>query len=241
MPSSPLDGLRSMNASDDRADGSRSLEVSISPGRDYAGLVEPLPQLSRVPDGLGETFLTGEEAEQIRALGFPATQGEWLVPVLPHNLVRGDGLLEPLSDAWAEDPDPRRLLPDQLENTPSEIDQEESVEPDRVWSEDEVRILQALQRGGLWVKRRRLQKNLWRLGSRRFNEAFASLQARGALELNGSMVRLTVTEQGKKTGNPSANLQTHSNSSLSENAALFQPAETVIVHHKDRRRERLTG
>ena len=213
MPGNPLHSPCSMSASVGKADGSRSVEISISPGRDYAGLVELLSQLSRVPDGLGETVLTEEEAEQIRALGFRATRGEWLVPVLPHDLVRGDGLLEPLSDAWAEDPDPRRLLPDQLENTPSEIDQEESVEPDRIWSEDEVRILQALQRGGLWVKRRRLQKNLWRLGARRFNEAIASLQARDVLELNGSMVWLRVTEA-------SANLQIHSQNSLGERCAI---------------------
>ena len=241
LPRNPVHS--STKASVERADGPSSIQVGISPERDYAALVELLSQLSQVPDGSGETVVTEEEAEQIRALGFPSTQGEWLVPVLPHDLVRGNGLLECLSDAWAEEaPDPRRLLPEHLEKTHAEIDEEDNVEPgDRIGSEDEVRILQALQRAGLWVKRRRLQKNLWRLGSKRFNEALASLQARGALELSGSIVRLTVTEPGEETGNPTANLQTHSKSSLSENAALFQPAETVSVHHKDRRRERLTG
>ena len=94
-----------------------------------------LSQLSRVPDGLGETFLTEEEAEQIRALGFPAAPGKWLAPVLPHDLVMGDGLLEPLS--WTEDVDPRRLLPEQLEKTHAEIEGEDSVEPgDWIWSEE---------------------------------------------------------------------------------------------------------
>ena len=240
LPRNPVHS--STKASVERTDGPSSIQVGISPGRDYAALVELVSQLSRTPDGLAETILNETEAEQIRRLGFPAAPGQWFVPLLPHDLAQGNGLLECLSDAWAEDVDPRRLLPEQVEKSPAEIDEEDSVEPgDRIWSEDEVRVFEALQRAGGWVKRRRLQKNLWRLGSRRFNEALASLQARGALELNGSMIRLTVTEQGKKTGNPSANLQTHSNSSLSENAALFQPAETVIVYHKDRRRERLTG
>ena len=197
-----------MKASVERADVSRSIEVSMSPGRDYAALVELLSQLSRVPDGLGETILTEEEAEQICALVFPAAPGKWLVPMLPHDLVRGNGLLECLSDAWA---------------------QEESVEPgDRIWSQDEIRVFEASQRAGRWAKRRTLQKRLWRMGARRFNEALASLQKSGVLELNGSMVWLRVTEL-------SANLQTP------ENAALFQPVETVSVHRKDRRSERLTG
>ena len=231
LPRNPVHS--STKASVERADGPSSIQVGISPGRDYAALVDLLPQLSRVADALGETVLTVEEAEQIRALGFPANPGRWFAPLLPHNLVRGDGLLEPLSDAWAEDVDARRLLPDQLEKTHSETDEEESVEPgDRIWSEDEVRVFEAVQRAGRWVKKRTVQKRLWRLGARRFNEALASLQARGALELNGYMVRLTMTELDKEL---SANLQTP------ENAALFQPVETASVHRKDRRSERLTG
>ncbi len=220
MPRNPVHSLT--KASVERADGPSSIQVGISPERDYAALVELLAQLHQVPDSLGKTVLTKEEAEQIRALGFPATQGEWWVPVLPNNLVMGDGLLEPLS--WTEDVDPRRLLPEQLEKSPAKTDEEKSVEPG-----DEVRILQALQRAGLWVNRRRLQKNLWRLGSRRFNGAMASLQARGVLELNGSMVHLAVTELDKEL---SANLQ------MPENAALFRPVATVSVHRKDRRHDR---
>ncbi len=225
-----------MKASVERADVSRSIEVSSSLGRDYASLVDLLPQLSRVPDGLGETNLTEEEAEQIRALGFPADPGRWFAPLLPHDLVRDDGLLEPLSDSWAEDVDPRRLLTEQVEKSPARIDEKDSAVPgdgrDRILSEEQLRIFEALQRAGGWVKRRRLQKNLWRLGSRRFNEGLSSLQKSGVLELTGSMVRLTMTELDKEL---SANLQTPGN------ATLFQPVETVSVHRKDRRSERVTG
>ena len=204
--------------------------------RNYEGLIDLLPQLSLVPDGLGETDLTEDEAAQIRALGFPATQGEWFAPPLPNILVMGDGLLECLSDAWEEDVDPRRLLPQQSEGRPEEVEEDESVDLDNhIWSKDEVRVFEALQRAGRWVKRRRLQKNLWRLGARRFNEGLSSLQKSGVLELTGSMVRLTMTETGKETRHLSANLQTPGN------ATLLQPVETVSVHRKDRRSERLTG
>ena len=142
--------------------------------------------------------------------------------------MRGNGLLEPLS--WSEDVDARRLLPEQLEKTHAEIDEEDSVElDDRISSKDEIRVFEALQRAGRWPKKRTLQKRLWRMGARRFNEAFALLQARGVLELNASMVRLAMTELDKEL---SANLQTP------ENAALFQPVETVSVHRKDRRHDR---
>ncbi len=53
LPRNPVHS--STKASVERADDSRSIEVSMSPGRDYAALVELLSQLSRVPDGLGET------------------------------------------------------------------------------------------------------------------------------------------------------------------------------------------
>ena len=203
-----------MSASVGKGDGSRSVEVSISSGRDYAGLVELLPQLSQVPDGLGETHLTKEEAEQICALGFPAAPGPYFAPLLPRDLVRDDGLLEPLSEAWAEDPDPRRLLPEQVEKSPPKINEKDTVEPDdRTWSEDEVRVFEAVQRAGRWLKKRTAQKRLWRMGARRFNEALASLQERSVLELNGSMVWLRVTE-------PSANLQIHSQNSLGERCAI---------------------
>ena len=150
--------------------------------------------------------------------------------------MRGDDLLECLSDEWTENVDRRRLLSAQVEKTDGEIDEENKAEPgdgrDRILSEEQLRIFEALQRAGGWVKRRRLQKNLWRLGSRRFNEGLSSLQKSGVLELTGSMVRLTMTELDKEL---SANLQTPGN------ATLLQPVETVSEHRKDRRSERLTG
>ena len=74
LPRNPVHS--STKASVERADGPSSIQVGISPGRDNAALVDLLPQLSRVPDGLAETNLTEEEAAQIRALGFPAASGQ---------------------------------------------------------------------------------------------------------------------------------------------------------------------
>ena len=202
MPRNPVHS--SMKASVERADGPSSIQVGISPER-YAALVELLPQLSRAPDGLGETFLTEEEAEQIRALGFPATRGEWWVPVLPNFLVQGDGLLECLSDAWA-DPDPRRLLPEHPEKTLSEIDQEQSVEPDdRISSKDEVRVFGAVQRAGGWINKRKLQQRLWRMRAHRLKTALELLRKRDAVELHGATVHLVATEPSGENTKPFEN------------------------------------
>ena len=73
----------------------------VSPRRDFQKLVEFLVWLTRVPDGLGETNLSEQEAGRIRALGFRAAAGPWRVPEVPHELVVG-GLFESCSDLMAE-------------------------------------------------------------------------------------------------------------------------------------------
>ena len=134
--------------------------------------------------------------------------------MLPHNLVMGDGLLEPLSDAWTEDVDPRRLLPEQLEKSHPEIDDKQSVEPDdRISSKDEASVFDAVQRAGGWINKRKLQQRLWRMRARRLKIALESLRKRGAVELQGAAVHLMAIE-------PSANLQTHSQNSLGERCAI---------------------
>ena len=118
--------------------------------------------------------------------------------MLPNFLVQGDGLLEPLSDAWAEDPDPRRprrLLREQLERTHPEIDEERSAEPgDGAWSDEELRLFEAVQRAGGWINKRKLQQRLWRMRAHRLKIALESLRKRGAVELRGAAVHLMAIE-----------------------------------------------
>ena len=67
---------------------------------DYASLVSLLPRLKRLPDALGETTLTPEEAVKIQALGFVANEGRWQIPPVPPELVRDNPLLEHFSFRW---------------------------------------------------------------------------------------------------------------------------------------------
>jgi hypothetical protein len=72
-------------------------EMSTAP--DYGSLVERLFTLKRLPDAVGETTLTPEEASDIRSLGFHAKAGPWKVPALPPELTR-DTIFETLSIGW---------------------------------------------------------------------------------------------------------------------------------------------
>lgn len=67
---------------------------------DYRSLVELLPNLRRVPDALGDTELSEDEAARIQSHGFTVAPGPWNVPALPDELVMGNGLLEMLSETW---------------------------------------------------------------------------------------------------------------------------------------------
>ena len=110
------------------------------------------------------------------------------------------------TDCQTEDPDPRRLLPEQLEKTLSEIDQEQSVEPDdRISSKDEVRVFGAVQRAGGWINKRKLQKRLWRMRAHRLKTALESLRKRGAVELQGAAVHLMAIEPSGENTSPFEN------------------------------------
>ncbi len=61
---------------------------------DYSGLVTLLPKLRRLVDAAGKVMLEPHEVEQIRALGFQAQPGTWVVPRLPGELVAGNPLFE---------------------------------------------------------------------------------------------------------------------------------------------------
>jgi len=74
----------------------------MKPTPDYATLVKLLPILRRLPDAIGETTLTPEEAAKIRSFGFAANSGRWKCPPLPPPLTRDNPLLEPLSVGWSE-------------------------------------------------------------------------------------------------------------------------------------------
>ena len=74
----------------------------MKPTPNYATLVKLLPILRRLPDAVGETTLTSEEAAKIRSFGFAANGGRWKCPPLPPPLTRDNPLLEPLSVGWSE-------------------------------------------------------------------------------------------------------------------------------------------
>ncbi len=67
---------------------------------DYAALHRLLFVLKRLPDVMGETTLTAEEAARIRSLGFAAEAGPWRVPPLPPELVRDNPLFEGFAVGW---------------------------------------------------------------------------------------------------------------------------------------------
>jgi hypothetical protein len=54
---------------------------------DYPALVDVLLNLSQSPDWAGVTFLTPDEAAQIRACGVDASAGWWRCPRLPKSVV----------------------------------------------------------------------------------------------------------------------------------------------------------
>ena len=160
-------------------------------------------RLTRVPDGLGDTRLTEDEAARIRALGFRAAAGPWRVPPLPHRLVAG-GLFESLADRWREHEN-REYLNDggatsdaceveiQLPDYPArKLDPvEESPSTD-----DEARVLAALRRNGCCLKRRILQRRLWRMKASRFNAALESLTQRRIVLLDRQDVRIISNGRG---------------------------------------------
>jgi hypothetical protein len=76
----------------------------MRPTTDYAALVKLLLVLRRLPDAIGETRLTPQEAAQIRSFGFTAASGNWKCPPLPPHLTRDNPLLEPSSAGWGDLP-----------------------------------------------------------------------------------------------------------------------------------------
>ena len=186
----------------------------VSPERDFQGLVELLLRLARIPDGLAKTDLREDEAARIRALGFPAAAGPWRVPPLPHRLVAG-GLFELLADRWREQENRKYLNGDGATSEPCEVEIQLPNYPARKLhpvekspsSDDEVRILAALRRNAACLKRRILQRRLWRMKASRFNVAIESLAERRVVSLDRQHVR--IIGDGRGSGDAQLQVELH--------------------------------
>ena len=186
----------------------------ISPERDFQKLVEFLVRLTRVPDGLGDTRLTEDEAARIRELGFPAEAGPWRVPPLPHRLVAG-GLFESLADRWREQENREYLNGDAATSEPCEVEIQLPDYPARKLhqveespsTDDEIRILTSVRRHGDCVKKRVLQKLFWRMRASRFNAALESLTQRRVVLLDRQHVR--IIGDGKGSGDAQLQVELH--------------------------------
>ncbi|HZT32544.1 MAG TPA: DNA/RNA-binding winged helix domain-containing protein [Bryobacteraceae bacterium] len=132
------------------------------PGPEYEALAEVLMRLRNIPDGLGETVLSSEEAAQIRRCGFQARAGcTWRCPPLPDELVRWNPLLHHLSDAI--DPlsrfspwHPRRAASRRIAD----------IYP---LMRIERKVIEHVRRPPYRLPRRRLQQKMWRLPASFFN------------------------------------------------------------------------
>jgi hypothetical protein len=130
---------------------------------DFPRLVETLSALGTIPDGLGETQLSYDEAAKIRACGVHARAGSvWRCPPLPDELVRSNSLLHHLSDAvdplWRSEGWKTKRAP---------VRHKSQTNPLR---RTEAKFLTTLEKApGQRLRKRQLQQKLWRLGARFFN------------------------------------------------------------------------
>lgn len=136
----------------------------------YEALIEVLTNLYQIPDGLGETVLTPEEAAAIRGCGFAARAGTtWRCPALPHELVDWNPVLAHLSNAI----DPL--------NRPAGWKRKRAAEaPYRTVgyaiTKYEIKLYKTLQKApGCCLKKRGLQHRNWRMNARFFNHVLGSL------------------------------------------------------------------
>lgn len=146
------------------------------PTANYEALVEVLTGLYQIPDGLGETTLTYEEAATIRACGFGARAGcIWRCPPLPDALVSFNPLLRHLSDAI--DPTSRTGTWNK-KRAYSRIASEYSP-----LAQVESKILGHLCRKPYYMSKRRLQQRMWRYPARFFNQTLSRMLARAQITL----------------------------------------------------------
>lgn len=159
---------------------------------DYDGLIHVITYLHRPLDQFGETIPSAREARQIRACGFEARAGcKWRCPLLPELLVRGNPLLEFLSEdldafwhprGWSRErarPLHRRYQPPTL-------------------TAIEARILNMLRRAPLGqLAKRALQQRLWRFPTSFLNYALKSLALKGYIQWTGPLICTSgISQQG---------------------------------------------
>jgi hypothetical protein len=147
------------------------------PTANYAALAEVLTNLCQIPDGLGETILSYEEAAAVRACGFGArARCIWRCPPLPDALVSFNPLLQHLSDAI----DPlSRTATWNKRRAPSRIASEYSP-----LARIESKILDHLCREPYYMSKRRLQQLMWRYPAKFFNQTLSRMLARGQITLH---------------------------------------------------------
>lgn len=135
---------------------------------DYAALVDILTRLYRIPDGLGETTLTSEEAAAVRRCGFAARAGvTWRCPELPDELVAWNPLLRHLSDAI----DPlSRCAEWNKKRAPSRL-----IRAFHPISKIERMMLAKLGKEPYYMSKRRLQQQMWRYPARFLNHTISRM------------------------------------------------------------------
>jgi|SRR5215472_3368605 len=137
-------------------------------GPDYAALFKTLFTLKRLPDTIGETTLTPEEASEICSLGFAASPGRWRVPPLPPDLTR-DTSFEGWSAGWfasrVETQAIARITEEdgaREEKIPLCDERNDADEPQqlsgKILSLLERRMIRAVEKAGGKIAKRRLQK-----------------------------------------------------------------------------------
>lgn len=157
---------------------------------DYESLVKLLPVLGNLVDACGEVTLTADEAKRILSLGFKAESGRWKCPPLPPELTRDNPMLERLSAGWGEraplqsipkNEGTREMGAPNQQGGEAQVSRRHPVEavpeyhtterptpqprtePDFARIEEAAsKIVEALQRAGKPIPKRRLQQLLWR-------------------------------------------------------------------------------
>jgi hypothetical protein len=149
---------------------------AVSPN--YPALINVIASLRSLPDHLGETRIDRKESARIRACGFTARAGLWRCPALPDEQIWW-GTLWHLSDK----------IHHQYGNTRQGKDgywhrnrsRPVSIAPIDPLSKFDRRFLNLLQRRGP-MRRREMQRRLWRIPASIFNPVLSRLIAEGYIE-----------------------------------------------------------
>ncbi len=158
---------------------------------EYQRLIEVLMTLRCRPDRMGETTLNKQEAATIRASGFEARAGwkpPWRCPLLPHALVWPYPALWHLSDEADRLWQPRHLGWARTRARP--IQQIAPMDP---LSKLDQRFLRILRAGPL--RRREMQRRLWRIPATIFNAALSRLVGEGWIKVRDGRLALASSDR----------------------------------------------